>query len=217
FVGVLAGADNTIGNSNTYLGYNAKGAAGIFNATAIGANALAGFNNQIVIGTDTNFLRVPGSATIDGNTAIGGTLTIRDITPPAFIPLCLSTSDRVGSCSSSLRYKTNIAPFKFGLNLVNRLQPITFDWKEGGMRDLGLGAEDVAAVEPLLVIYDKDGQVKGVKYDRLGVVLLNAVKEQQAQIEQQQKQLQEQKFLIEGLKKVICQTNAQADVCKEVK
>ncbi len=78
------------------------------------------------------------------------------------------------------------------------------------MHDLGLGAEDVAAIEPLLVIYDKDGQIEGVKYDRIGVVLLNAVKEQQAQIQKQQVQ-------IEMLKQLVCQTNAQAAVCTEEK
>ena len=60
---------------------------------------------------------------------------------------------------------------------------VRFDWKDGGMHDLGLGAEDVAAIEPLLVTYNAKGEVEGVKYDRIGVVLVNAVKEQQARIE----------------------------------
>ncbi len=84
------------------------------------------------------------------------------------------------------------------------------------MADLGLGAEDVAAIEPLLVTYNKDGQVEGVKYDRIGVVLLNAVKEQQTQIEQQQKQIKQQQLVIDGLRKLVCQNNPQADVCKEI-
>ena len=89
---------------------------------------------------------------------------------------------RFAYCSSSLRYKTDIAPFSSGLDLVARLRPIAFTWKEGGARDLGLGAEEVAAIEPLLVTRNASGQVEGVKYDRVAVVLLNAVKEQQAQI-----------------------------------
>ena len=44
---------------------------------------------------------------------------------------------------------------------------------------------------PELVFY-RDDQVEGVKYDRIGVVLINAVKEQQAQIEQQKEQLKRQ-------------------------
>jgi len=61
------------------------------------------------------------------------------------------------------------------------------------MRDLGLGAEEVAAVEPLLVTYNSKGEVEGVKYDRIAVVLLNAVKEQQEQILQQTTQIAELK------------------------
>jgi len=68
---------------------------------------------------------------------------------------------------------------------------------DGGMSGLGLGAEDVAAIEPVLVTYNTAGEVKGVKYDHLGVVLLNAVKEQQAKIETQQNQIQKQNSQIE--------------------
>ncbi len=82
------------------------------------------------------------------------------------------------------------------------------------MRDLGLGAEDVEKVEPLLVTYNETGAVEGVKYDRVAVVLLNAVKEQQVQVEQQRKQLQQQQNLIEGLRKIVCPSNQQAEVCR---
>jgi hypothetical protein len=96
---------------------------------------------------------------------------------------------RLASCSSSLRYKTDFRPFTRGLNLINRLQPITFKWKADQSLDLGLGAEDVAAVEPLLVTHNDKGEVEGVKYDRLSAVFINAFKEQQNQIERQQAQI----------------------------
>jgi hypothetical protein len=85
-------------------------------------------------------------------------------------------------CSSSLRYKTDLHPFTGGLDVVNRLHPITFKWKANQTLDLGFGAEDVAAVEPLLVTRNEKGEVEGVKYDRLSAVFINAFKEQQAQI-----------------------------------
>ncbi|MBA3323605.1 MAG: hypothetical protein H0T45_19460, partial [Pyrinomonadaceae bacterium] len=74
-------------------------------------------------------------------------------------------------------------------------------------RDLGLGAEEVAAVEPLLVTRNDRGEIEGVKYAQLNVVLINAVKEQQTQIEQQQKQ-------IESLKQIVCLAHPDAEVCK---
>ena len=71
---------------------------------------------------------------------------------------------------------------------MRRLRPVEFNWKESGMPDFGLVAEEVAEVEPLLVTHNKAGEIQGVKYERLGVVLINAVKEQQKLIEQLQRQ-----------------------------
>ncbi|MEQ1641891.1 MAG: tail fiber domain-containing protein, partial [Pyrinomonadaceae bacterium] len=126
-------------------------------------------------GTPLDKLHVDGIIRVSTLGAAGGT------------SLCRNASQQISTCSSSLRYKTNINRFGLGLSLINQLKPITFDWKDGGMNDLGLGAEDVAAIEPLLVTYNTKGEVEGVKYDRIGVVLVNAVKEQQAQIEVQRR------------------------------
>ena len=129
--------------------------------------------------------------------------------------ICQNASLQIASCGSSFRYKQNINPFNPGLSLINRLQPITFDWKDGGMHDLGLGAEDVAAIEPLLVTYNAKGEVEGVKYDRIGVILVNAVKEQQTQIEDQQKEIADQKAEIAALKALVCATNQEAEICRK--
>jgi NADPH-dependent glutamate synthase beta subunit-like oxidoreductase len=129
--------------------------------------------------------------------------------------VCRNASNQLSSCSSSLRYKTNMNSFGLGLDLIRQLKPITFDWKGGGMHDLGLGAEDVAAIEPLLVTYDEKGQVEGVKYDRIGVVLVNAVKEQQDQIESQAKQLAAQAVEISELKSLVCSREVRAAVCRK--
>jgi len=117
--------------------------------------------------------------------------------------LCLNSDGNVSGCSSSLRYKTNFAPYTKGFDIINRLRPITFDWKKGGMRDVGFGAEDVEQIDPLLVTYNDKGQVEGVKYDRISVALVNAVKEQQTQIEQQRTQLNEQQREIAALKRLM--------------
>ena len=96
----------------------------------------------------------------------------------------------LSNCSSSVRYKKNIVSLGAGLNVVSRLRPITFKWKEGGQSDLGLVAEEVNDVEPLLVTRNARGEIEGVKYDRLSAVFINAFKEQQAQIEQQRSQIE---------------------------
>jgi len=99
--------------------------------------------------------------------------------------LCRNASNEISDCSSSLRYKTGIGAFTGGLDLIHRLRPIYFTWKQGGSRDLGLAAEEVARVEPLLITHNAKVEVEGVKYDRINVVLINAMKEQQEQISMQ--------------------------------
>ncbi len=120
--------------------------------------------------------------------------------------ICRDSNFAIGDCSSSLRYKTNIAPFISGLSLIRQLRPILFDWKKDGMHDVGFGAEDVAKINPLFVTYNNQGQVEGVKYDRFSTVFVNAFNEQQMQIEQQQKQ-------IDALKKLVCADRPKAKVC----
>ncbi len=90
-----------------------------------------------------------------------------------------------------------------------------------GMRDQSAGyaisieAEDVAAIEPLLVTYNDKGQVEGVKYDRIGVVLINAIKEQQSQIDSQQAQIEMQQSQIAALKQLVCSEHKESALCKE--
>jgi len=125
---------------------------------------------------------------------IAGTLKVDSLAGGGDVSVCRnSTFNTIATCSSSLRYKEKLAPYSFGLALINRLHPITFSWKSNGARDLGLSAEDVAEVEPLLVTHNDKGEIEGVKYDRLNVVLINSIKEQQQQIEKQQQQLEELK------------------------
>jgi hypothetical protein len=99
------------------------------------------------------------------------------------IHVCIDFLNRLSQCSSSLRFKENVTPFSSGLELIRQLRPIRFTWKNNGTPDLGLGAEDVAKVEPLLVTHNDKGEIQGVKYDQLNVVLINAIKQQQEQIE----------------------------------
>jgi hypothetical protein len=141
----------------------------------------------------------------------------------------------VGLCSSSLRYKTNVQSFRRGLDILTRLQPISFDWKAAGTHDVGLAAEDVAKVEPLLTFRNDKGEIEGVKYNQLSAVFINAFKEQQAQIGAQQEQLKRQEEQIQrqeeqarqqraafaaqqqqlnALKALVCRSHHRASVCK---
>jgi hypothetical protein len=105
--------------------------------------------------------------------------------------------------------------FSGGLDIVRRLRPITFDWKDGGMHDVGFAAEDVNQIEPLLTTRNAQGEIEGVKYAQVTTVLANAVNEQQEQIEAQQKQIEQQRKQIENLTKAVCTLNPEADICRQ--
>lgn len=138
------------------------------------ANRLAGTNILTNVEFPTSFVRI--------NQLTGGGSN----------SICRDSTNQLAFCSSSIRYKNNIANFSSGLSLVNRLRPVTFDWKDSRAHDLGLVAEEVAEAEPLLVTRNEKGEVEGVKYDRLSAIFINAFKEQQAQIERQQAEAKSQ-------------------------
>ncbi|WP_323168592.1 tail fiber domain-containing protein, partial [Pseudomonas atacamensis] len=78
---------------------------------------------------------------------------------------------------------------------IKNLRPVTFDWISSKQKDIGFVAEEVAEAEPLLATRNSDGQIEGVKYAQITTALVNAVKEQQAQIEKQQAQIEMLKAL----------------------
>ena len=84
---------------------------------------------------------------------------------------------------SSRRWKTNIRPLD-GLDLVRQLRGVRYHWKESGIPDVGLIAEEVGTVVPEVVTYAPNGEdAESVNYAKLVALLIEAVKTQQAQIE----------------------------------
>jgi len=167
-------------------------------------------NGQNVVWIDktTNLV---GIDTTSPNAAldVNGTIRIGTLEVNGTTQLCRENlSGRIASCSSSIRYKQNVQPFSSGLSLIDRLRPVSFRWKSSNEPDLGLVAEDVAKIEPLLVTHNDKGEVEGVKYDRVGVVLINAIKEQQAEIESLKQQ-------VTALKVLVCSKRSKAAVCKK--
>jgi hypothetical protein len=229
FIGSNVAFNNTIGSSNTFIGYNtgSTNSTGTNNtligaganldsnnltfATAIGAGAVAQTSNSVYIGRAADTAIVLGKLNVWGEAYFPGLATFAtEIRVHSggggFSAVCRDVFDRLLDCSSSLRYKTNVQNFSRGLDLVRSLRPITFNWINGNVPDLGFAAEEVAAVEPLLATYNKKGEVEGVKYAQITTALVNAIKEQQTEIEKLQAQ-------IEALKNAVCISNPTAAAC----
>lgn len=86
---------------------------------------------------------------------------------------------------SSRRFKTNIQPLEGALEKIEQLQGVSYQRKGDGKHEIGVIAEDVAQVVPEVVSRDPETkEVQGVDYARLAALLIEAVKSQQAEIEQ---------------------------------
>ena len=65
FIGYHSGYSNQNGNNNTFIGYNTNSNGDYSNSTAIGSNATVSADNQIVIGTSDDTIKIPGTIEID--------------------------------------------------------------------------------------------------------------------------------------------------------
>lgn len=100
--------------------------------------------------------------------------------------LVLTTGGQVVASSSSLRYKHDIRDYECDTGKINELKAVRFKWNENtaspNAEDFGLIAEDVYKVYPELVVLDAGGRIESVKYEKLSVILLKVIQEQQKEI-----------------------------------
>jgi hypothetical protein len=92
---------------------------------------------------------------------------------------------------SDARHKDRVAPLADGaLAVIGKLRPVSFEWKEpkdDGMKgqQIGFLAQEVQDVLPATVLVQSDSErTLGLKYFEFIPVLVKALQEQQAQIEQ---------------------------------
>jgi hypothetical protein len=91
--------------------------------------------------------------------------------------------------SSDKRLKKNIKTVDNALDKVMALRGVSFDWKEGGAKAIGLIAQEAEKVIPEIVSKDDNGYL-GIKYNNLIGVLVEAIKDQQEQINILKKQIE---------------------------
>lgn len=132
---------------------------------------------------------------------------------------------------SDFRFKQDIRPLTSPLDKIRLLRGVSYHWRATefpGMnfslgRSIGFIAQEVDRVLPELVSRDDKGFLS-LAYSEMLPVVVEAVKEQQKQIESQAASIAQQKALIErqqqqidSLKKLVCLSNAGAEICKPEK
>ena len=184
--------NNTTGDSNTALGDSAGlGVTTAANVICIGADG-ANVNNSCFIGNIFN-------ATSSGGTAV-----------------FIDSDGKLGTATSSQRFKEQIKPMEQASEALYALKPVTFRYKKeidpARTSQFGLVAEEVEKVNPQLVVRDKEGKPYSVRYDQVNAMLLNEflkehrkVEDLEANAARQQKQIE---ALTAGLQKVSAQLAA---------
>ncbi len=227
-------ASNQTGTRNSALGWAALygNASGSFN-TAVGNYALVsigsgstnlGLGNNAGLnytGAESNNVVIASSGATgeSGVTRIGTNGTqikafiagIYGSTSSSGTQVLVNSSGQLGTTTSSLRFKDEVADMGAASRDLMRLRPVTFRYKpsyDDGQRILqyGLVAEEVAAVNPGLVQLGDDGQPLAIRYHFVYAMLLNEVQQQHstiagqaAEIASQRAKLASQQTAIEEL------------------
>jgi hypothetical protein len=102
-------------------------------------------------------------------------------------------SGTLTNSSSDGTLKTNVNPILYGLNSVLKLNPISFNWKDtekfGTQREIGFLAQEVQEIVPEVVSVSEDTGILGIGYGALVGLLVEAIKEQQSQIDELKKRI----------------------------
>jgi hypothetical protein len=242
-IGGGALSHNTTGTHNTANGYLSlfSNTTGTFN-TANGDQALytntTGSSN-IVLGFEAGQNLTTGDFNIDiGNVGVAGesdTIRIGEVEQSrTFIAgirgvttgngdavnVVIDSAGQLGTVSSSRRFKNEIKPMDSASEAILALKPVTFHYKSDstGTPQFGLIAEEVAEVNPDLVVRDENGEIYTVRYDAMNAMLLNEflkehrkVEEQNGKLENQARKIQEQETTITLLKSAIAQERKDFD------
>ena len=190
-LGVAALQDNTTGNNNTAIGFGAlfTNISGD-NNVALGnfaANQVTTANNVICIGT--------AGQNEDDSCFIGN---IFDKASSGGIAVFVNSSGKLGTTTSSRRFKDSIKRMENASEAVFALKPVTFRYKNDPthMPQFGLIAEEVADVSPDLVVRDKEGKPYTVRYDAVNAMLLNEFLKEHKKVQEQQATITELKSTV---------------------
>lgn len=170
-IGALSGASYTTDeSSNILIGYNVSGTAAEDNTCRIGTATGTGSGELA-----KTFIQGIAGVTVANTAAV----------------LIDTTTGQLGTVVSSERYKENIRPMDEYSECIYDLNPVLFNLKRDITKKTqpGLIAEQVEAICPELVAYNREGLPESVKYHDIPVLLLNEIKKLSHRINQIEEEL----------------------------
>jgi hypothetical protein len=208
--GYFALGENTTGNANAASGYGAllrnKTGSNNIGLGHYAGEALTTGSNNIDIGNpgvvaESNTIRI-GQQANQTDTFIAG-IHGQTVTGSAVF---INSAGRLGTVPSSQRFKDNITPIGKLSEALFALEPVTFQYKKEldptGGSQFGLVAEQVAKVNPDLIVRDKEGKPYSVRYEQVNAMLLNEFLKEHREVQELKKEVG---ALTAGLQKVSAQ------------
>ena len=118
------------------------------------------------------------------------------------LPVIVDENGQLGTAASSERFKAEIKPMNESSEAILALKPATFHYKNDSKKtpQFGLVAEQVAKVNPDLVVRDKNGEIYTVRYDAVNAMLLNEFLKEHCKVEELQAAASQQANEIKELK-----------------
>jgi hypothetical protein len=197
-VGGAALLNNTAGNDNTACG------GGALNDTTGNDNTALGFQAGILATTGSNNVYIgSGMSGVAGESNACYIASIFGQTSANGMPVFINSNNKLGTATSSKRFKDQIKPMDKASETIFALKPVTFRYKKNldpeGAPQFGLVAEEVQNVNPALVVRDKEGKPYSVRYDQVNAMLLNEFLKEHRTVQQQGATITELKKEIENL------------------
>jgi Chaperone of endosialidase len=229
-VGAGALFTNTTGDSNTAIGENAlvSNTTGSGN-TAVGVRALdhntsGSLNVALGVNAGHDVVTAQNAICIGLNVFgadVGDSCFIGNIfgqTSASGAAVYVNSNHRLGTLTSSRRFKDDIKPMGRVSEALFALEPVTFHYKKeidpAGMQQFGLVAEEVEKINSELVVRDKEGKPYSVRYDQVNAMLLNEFLNEHRKNEEQEATITRLQKQIEALAADLQKMSAQLELSK---
>ena len=219
-IGFQALMSNTTGVANVAVGPDT-----LVNNTTGGDNIALGDSAGMEVTTGSNIICI--GAGVAGSNADSscyiGNIFGHTVDPTTLTAVYIDANEKLGTFSSSRRFKHDIKPMDKASEAILALKPVTFHYNSDAKNTpcFGLIAEEVAAVNPGLIVRDKNGEILTVRYDTVNAMLLNEfLKEHKAFVEEQRKvqelmtTVAQQQKQIEALTRGLQKVSSQLELSK---